>query len=75
MSKRIKNREGRTGTMVRRSEFDENKTATSVKYDLMGDDTCTVRLVSFAFECLPTLCRTQNSNSTLSIHVYTVVLC
>lgn len=32
----------RTGTMVRRINFDENKQATSVSYDLLGDDTCTV---------------------------------
>lgn len=30
-----------TGTMVRRIDFDESKTAVGVTYDLMGDDTCT----------------------------------
>jgi len=29
----------RTGTMVRRINFDESKTATGVTYDLLGDDT------------------------------------
>lgn len=33
----------RTGTMVRRIDFDETKTAKGITYDLMGDDTCTVR--------------------------------
>lgn len=33
----------RSGTMVRRINFDGTKTATGVTYDLMGDDTCTVR--------------------------------
>lgn len=33
----------RTGTMVRRVDFDSSKTAVGVTYDLMGDDTCTVR--------------------------------
>jgi choline dehydrogenase-like flavoprotein len=32
----------RTGTMVRRVNFDSSKTAVGVTYDLMGDDTCTV---------------------------------
>jgi choline dehydrogenase-like flavoprotein len=31
----------RTGTMVRRIDFDETKTAKGITYDLMGDDTCT----------------------------------
>jgi len=34
-----KNCEVRTGTMVRRINFDESKSATGVTYDLMGDDT------------------------------------
>lgn len=34
-----KNCEVRTGTMVRRINFDGSKTATGVTYDLMGDDT------------------------------------
>jgi len=34
-----KNCEVRTGTMVRKISFDGSKTATGVKYDLMGDDT------------------------------------
>lgn len=33
----------RTGVMVRRIKFDESKTARGVTYDLIGDDTCTVR--------------------------------
>lgn len=33
----------RSGTMVRRINFDNTKTASGVSYDLMGDDTCTVR--------------------------------
>jgi hypothetical protein len=37
-----KNCKVRTGTMVRRIDFDESKTAVGVTYDLMGDDTCTV---------------------------------
>jgi choline dehydrogenase-like flavoprotein len=32
----------RTGTMVRRVDFDGSKTAVGVTYDLLGDDTCTV---------------------------------
>jgi len=31
----------RTGTMVRRIDFDKSKTSTGVTYDLVGDDTCT----------------------------------
>lgn len=31
----------RTGTMVRKINFDNTKTTTGVSYDLMGDDTCT----------------------------------
>jgi len=34
-----KNCKVRTGTMVRRINFDKSKTATGVTYDLMGDDT------------------------------------
>lgn len=34
----------RSGAMVRRINFD-GKTAKGVTYDLMGDDTCTVRFV------------------------------
>ena len=37
-----KNCEVRTGTMVRRINFDGSKTATGVTYDLMGDDTMKV---------------------------------
>lgn len=40
---RRKNLKVRTGTMVRRINFDSSKTATGVTYDLVGDDTCTVR--------------------------------
>lgn len=36
-----KNCNVRTGTMVRRINFDGSKTARSVTYDLVGDDTCT----------------------------------
>lgn len=36
-----KNLTVRTGTMARRVDFDEFKTAVGVTYDLMGDDTCT----------------------------------
>lgn len=38
-----KNLTVRTGCMVRRVNFDQSKTATGLTYDLMGDDTCTVR--------------------------------
>ena len=41
-----KNLTVRTGTMARRVDFDEFKTAVGVTYDLMGDDTCTVRIYS-----------------------------
>lgn len=37
-----KNLNVRTGTMVRRINFDDSKKATGVTYDLAGDDTCTV---------------------------------
>ena len=37
-----KNCKIRTGTMVRKIDFDGSKTAVGVSYDLMGDDTCTV---------------------------------
>lgn len=33
----------RSGAMVRKIDFDASKTAVGVKYDLVGDDTCTVR--------------------------------
>jgi choline dehydrogenase-like flavoprotein len=33
----------RSGTMVRKIQFDDSKTAMGVEYDLLGDDTCTVR--------------------------------
>ena len=39
---RRKNLKVRTGTMVRKINFDSSKTATGVTYDLMGDDTCKV---------------------------------
>mmetsp|Transcript_3677 Transcript_3677/g.5414 ORF Transcript_3677/g.5414 Transcript_3677/m.5414 type:complete len:134 (-) Transcript_3677:4158-4559(-) len=32
----------RTGAMVRRVNFDRTKTAASVTYDILGDDTCRV---------------------------------
>lgn len=35
-----KNLKVRTGTMVRKIDFDSKKTAIGVTYDLMGDDTC-----------------------------------
>jgi hypothetical protein len=41
-----KNLKVRTGTMVRKIDFDESKTALGVSYDLMGDDTCTVSCLS-----------------------------
>ena len=37
-----KNLKVRTGTMVRKIDFDTKKTAVGVTYDLMGDDTCRV---------------------------------
>lgn len=37
---RRKNLVVRTGTMVRKVNFDNTKTTSSVSYDLMGDDTC-----------------------------------
>jgi choline dehydrogenase-like flavoprotein len=37
-----KNLKVRTGTMVRKIDFDSKKTAVGVTYDLMGDDTCRV---------------------------------
>ena len=42
-----KNCKVRTGTMVRRINFDQSKTATGVTYDLMGDDTMKVRFLFF----------------------------
>lgn len=39
---RRKNLKVRTGTMVRKINFDSSKTATGVTYDLVGDDTCKV---------------------------------
>jgi len=35
----------RSGCMVRRINFDRSKTATGASYELMGDDTCTVRFL------------------------------
>ena len=44
----------RTGAMVRRVDFDGSKTASGVTYDLMGDDTCTVRhRITY---CVPRFC-------------------
>eukprot|EP00816_Leptocylindrus_hargravesii_P012680 CAMPEP_0196824186 /NCGR_PEP_ID=MMETSP1362-20130617/90808_1 /TAXON_ID=163516 /ORGANISM="Leptocylindrus danicus, Strain CCMP1856" /LENGTH=590 /DNA_ID=CAMNT_0042204361 /DNA_START=26 /DNA_END=1798 /DNA_ORIENTATION=+ len=40
-AKHRKNLTVRTGVMVRRINFDDSKTANSVTYDLLGDDTCT----------------------------------
>ena len=42
-AKKRKNVTVRSGIMCRRINFDETKTATGVSYDIMGDDTCTVR--------------------------------
>lgn len=39
-SKGRKNLSVRTGTMCRRIDFDQSKTAVGVTYDIMGDDTC-----------------------------------
>jgi choline dehydrogenase len=39
----------RSGTMVRRINFDGSKAATGVTYDLMGDDTSTVRTGYFLY--------------------------
>jgi choline dehydrogenase-like flavoprotein len=41
-----KNLKVRTGTMVRKIDFDESKTAVGVSYDLLGDDTCKVSCLS-----------------------------
>ena len=49
-AKKRKNCEVRTGTMVRRINFDGSKTATGVTYDLMGDDTMKVRFASVYFQ-------------------------
>lgn len=42
LAKKRKNVTIRTGTMVKRINFDSRKTATGITYDLMGDDTCKV---------------------------------
>jgi choline dehydrogenase-like flavoprotein len=44
-----KNLKVRTGTMVRKIDFDSKKTAVGVTYDLMGDDTCRVSYFSSFF--------------------------
>lgn len=45
IAKKRKNVTVRTGTMVRKINFDESKNAIGVTYDLMGDDTCKVSTV------------------------------
>ena len=42
-AKKRRNLTVRSGTMTRRINFDDSKTAKGVTYDLMGDDTCEVR--------------------------------
>lgn len=45
IAKKRKNVTVRTGTMVRKINFDDTKNAKGVTYDLMGDDTCRVSAV------------------------------
>ena len=51
LAKKRKNVTIRTGTMVKRINFDESKTATGVTYDLMGDDTCKVCFFIHVYIC------------------------
>jgi choline dehydrogenase-like flavoprotein len=44
-----KNLTVRTGTMARRVVFDDSKAAVGVTYDLIGDDTCTVRILPMEY--------------------------
>jgi choline dehydrogenase-like flavoprotein len=64
----------RTGTMCRRIEFDETKTATGVTYDLMGDDTCTVSLVSLFLNVYPLLAARKVLNMNL-VYIFSVLQC
>lgn len=66
LAKKRKNVTIRTGTMVKRINFDDSKTATGVTYDLMGDDTSKVCLLFF-------LCERRSSRCHLE-YVYVFIL-